>query len=32
VDCLLRRYGPVFDDLEGVEKHMREIYSPFGDL
>jgi pimeloyl-ACP methyl ester carboxylesterase len=22
----------VFDDLEGVEKHMREIYAPFGDL
>jgi pimeloyl-ACP methyl ester carboxylesterase len=21
-----------FDDLEGVEKHMREIYAPFGDL
>ena len=34
----LRRIGaylgnnPVFDDLEGVEKHLREIYSPFGDL
>jgi len=24
--------SPVFDDLEGVEKHMREIYAPFGDL
>jgi len=23
---------PVFDDLEGVEKYMREIYAPFGDL
>src|ERR1700757_4616727 len=34
----LRRIGaylgnnPVFDDLEGVEKHLREIYSPFGNL
>jgi pimeloyl-ACP methyl ester carboxylesterase len=34
----LRRVGayvgqsPVFDDLEGVEKYMREIYGPFGDL
>jgi pimeloyl-ACP methyl ester carboxylesterase len=26
------RHNPVFDDLEGVEKHLREIYSPFGDL
>ena len=24
--------SPVFDDLEGVEKYMREIYAPFGDL
>jgi pimeloyl-ACP methyl ester carboxylesterase len=24
--------SPVFDDLAGVEKHMREIYAPFGDL
>jgi pimeloyl-ACP methyl ester carboxylesterase len=24
--------SPVFDDLEAVEKHMREIYAPFGDL
>jgi pimeloyl-ACP methyl ester carboxylesterase len=24
--------SPVFDDLVGVEKHMREIYAPFGDL
>src|SRR6516162_1833985 len=24
--------SPVFDDLEGVEKHMREIYASFGDL
>jgi pimeloyl-ACP methyl ester carboxylesterase len=24
--------SPVFDDLEGVERHMREIYAPFGDL
>ena len=24
--------SPVFDDLEGVEKHMREMYAPFGDL
>jgi pimeloyl-ACP methyl ester carboxylesterase len=34
----LRRIGayvgqsPVFDDLEGVEKYMREAYAPFGDL
>ena len=26
------RQSPVFDDLEGVEKYLREIYSPFGDL
>jgi pimeloyl-ACP methyl ester carboxylesterase len=24
--------NPVFDDLEGVQKYMREIYAPFGDL
>jgi pimeloyl-ACP methyl ester carboxylesterase len=24
--------SPVFDDLAGVERHMREIYAPFGDL
>jgi pimeloyl-ACP methyl ester carboxylesterase len=24
--------SPVFDDLKGVEKYLREIYSPFGDL
>ena len=24
--------SPVFDDLEGVEKYMREMYAPFGDL
>jgi pimeloyl-ACP methyl ester carboxylesterase len=24
--------SPVFDDFEGVEKHMREIYASFGDL
>jgi len=24
--------SPVFDDFEGVEKYLREIYSPFGDL
>jgi pimeloyl-ACP methyl ester carboxylesterase len=24
--------SPVFDDLEGVEKYMREIYAAFGDL
>jgi len=24
--------SPVFADLEGVEKYMREIYAPFGDL
>jgi pimeloyl-ACP methyl ester carboxylesterase len=24
--------SPLFDDLEGVEKYMREIYAPFGDL
>jgi pimeloyl-ACP methyl ester carboxylesterase len=25
-------HSPLFDDLEGVEKHLREIYRPFGDL
>jgi pimeloyl-ACP methyl ester carboxylesterase len=24
--------SPLFDDLEGVEKYLREIYAPFGDL
>jgi pimeloyl-ACP methyl ester carboxylesterase len=24
--------SPIFDDLEGVEKYMREVYAPFGDL
>jgi pimeloyl-ACP methyl ester carboxylesterase len=34
----IRRIGayvgqsPVFDDFEGVEKYMREMYAPFGDL
>jgi pimeloyl-ACP methyl ester carboxylesterase len=26
------RQSPVFEDLEGVEKYMREIYASFGDL
>lgn len=25
-------YSPLFDDLDGVEKYLREIYAPFGDL
>jgi pimeloyl-ACP methyl ester carboxylesterase len=24
--------SPVFDTLQGIEKHLREIYAPFGDL
>jgi pimeloyl-ACP methyl ester carboxylesterase len=26
------RQSPIFEDLESVEKYLREIYSPFGDL
>jgi len=25
-------HSPLFDDLEGVERYLREVYAPFGDL